>query len=384
MTRDLGIVAASMFIWGIGEGMFFYFQPLYLVELGADPLVIGAILGANGLAMMLVQAPVGYLSDRFGRRKFLWVSWFLGAAATAVMAAAVSLPVFVIGMLMYGLTYFVMSPLNSYVTAARGRWRPGQAIMLISGAFNLGMAFGALGGGQIANALGLRQIFFGALVLFVIATGLILFIRRQPVEPHSSRDGSSRAFLRSPRYLAYLSAVFLAFFATYLPQPLSQNFLFQYRSLDYGQIGQLVAFTGLGVGVLNLVLGRFGERLGFIAAQAAVGGFALLLWHGAGLPWYAAGYFLLGGFKTTRSLAVAQTRAFIPDGRMGLAYGITETMGAMAMMAAPVLAGYLYTQNPIWIYSVSVVFLLVSMTAGLIFSPAQPLSLTPALSPKEP
>ncbi len=44
MNRDLIIVAISLATWGIGEGLFFFFQPLYLEELGANPVQIGDIL----------------------------------------------------------------------------------------------------------------------------------------------------------------------------------------------------------------------------------------------------------------------------------------------------------------------------------------------------
>ncbi|HPL70300.1 MAG TPA: hypothetical protein PLR56_08965, partial [Brevefilum sp.] len=63
MTSDLKIISASMLFWGIGEGMFLIFQPLYIQELGADPILIGAILGVNGLVMSLSQIPSGYLAD---------------------------------------------------------------------------------------------------------------------------------------------------------------------------------------------------------------------------------------------------------------------------------------------------------------------------------
>ncbi len=55
-----------MFTWGIGEGMFLIFQPIYLEQLGADPLLIGAILGAAGITMAIAQAPAGHLADRIG------------------------------------------------------------------------------------------------------------------------------------------------------------------------------------------------------------------------------------------------------------------------------------------------------------------------------
>ena len=64
MTKDFILVTVSLIIWGMGEGTFMYFQPLYLQELGASPLVIGSILGGVGLAMTLFHIPAGFRSDR--------------------------------------------------------------------------------------------------------------------------------------------------------------------------------------------------------------------------------------------------------------------------------------------------------------------------------
>ena len=54
--RDLLIVASALFLWGIGEGMFSYFQPLYLKEWGADPILIGGILSAMGIWMTVANS----------------------------------------------------------------------------------------------------------------------------------------------------------------------------------------------------------------------------------------------------------------------------------------------------------------------------------------
>ena len=99
MKRDFVLVTVSMIIWGMGEGAFMYFQPLYLEELGASPLVIGAILGAVGLAMTLFHIPAGFLSDRIGRRQLMWAAWGMGVITTGIMAAARSLAGFSIGRL---------------------------------------------------------------------------------------------------------------------------------------------------------------------------------------------------------------------------------------------------------------------------------------------
>ena len=79
MDRDLLLVTISLFTWGLGEGLFIYFQPIYLQQLGADPIAIGAILGGMGITMTVVHIPAGLISDRFGRRPIMWLSWILGA-----------------------------------------------------------------------------------------------------------------------------------------------------------------------------------------------------------------------------------------------------------------------------------------------------------------
>lgn len=100
MSPDFLLICLSLFAWGLGEGMFFLFQPIYLQQLGASTMTIAGVLSAFGLAMMIVHIPAGYLSDRFGRRPLLWAAWSFGLLATCVMALARSLPFFVMGMLL--------------------------------------------------------------------------------------------------------------------------------------------------------------------------------------------------------------------------------------------------------------------------------------------
>lgn len=374
MNQDLILTAISLFAWGIGEGMFVFFQPIYLEQLGADPVRIGAVLGGYGAATTLALIPAGYLADRFGRRQLMWAAWILGVIATVIMALAASLPVFVSGLLVFGLTFFVMSPLNSYVTAARGKWSVGAAILLASAAINLGMVVGPWIGGLIGEHLGIQRIFFFSALVFALSTLIIFFIRPQPVEVRPDRE-THPAFLTNPAYIAYLGVVFLAVFATFLPQPLSQNFLNNQRSLSLTQIGRLVSLTGLGVAALSFTLGRVNERLGFLLAQLAVAGFALLLWQGSGPLWFALGYFFLGGFKTTRSLAVAQTRSLVQAANMGLAYAITDTVASSAIILAPLMAGYLYSQSPAQVYPTSAILILISLLVSYRFSPRKPVSI---------
>lgn len=372
MNRDLILVALSLFTWGFGEGLFILFQPLYMEELGASPIAIGAILGGIGIAMTIAHLPAGYLSDRIGRRPLILAAWFMGVSAIWVMALASTLQIFVLGAAIYAVTAFVISPINSYITAARGKLAVGRVLTLTSAAFNAGAIGGPLLGGWIAENFGLRYNFIIAGSVFVISTFIIVNIRSQPVENSDWSDKRSltREIFTS-RYIRYLTIVFVVMFALYLPQPLSQNFLLNERGVDLSQIGVLISARSAGVVLLNLTIGRLNAAYGFLLAQVAVGLFTLLIWRGTGMPWYFLGYLLMGGYQTARALVSAQVRTLVDSANMGLAYGTVETVNSTAIILAPPLAGYLYSQNPEYIYSISFVLICAGILTTLLFSPVR-------------
>jgi predicted MFS family arabinose efflux permease len=349
VSRDFLFIALAMFTWGMGEGMYINFQPIYLSELGASPTQIGGIISAFGLTMMFAHIPAGYLSDRIGRKPLLVVAWALGIVGAGVQALATTLPLLIAGILLYGFTAFVSSPLSSYITAARGRFSVGRALTFISAGYNLGAMIGAGLGGRIGEVWGLRYNYFVACAIFVLSTLLIFFTGPQPIEKSVAQDNGN-GWVFNPRFLFFLGIVFLATFAMLLPQTLTSKFLQEERALSLDKIGGLYALSSVGVVILSLALGQLPVRWGFVMAQLAVGIFTVSIWRGNGLFWYSAGLFLMGGFRTARSFAMAQVRSMVHGAKMGLAYGLTETVAASAVVLAPLLAGYLYTQNPVWMY----------------------------------
>ena len=374
MNPSLVFVGLSLLTWGIGEGMFFYFVPIYLEQLGANPVGIGTIFGFFGVMMLLAHAPSGYLSDRLGRRPLLIINWVLGFLATMLMSLASSLWVFVMGYLIYGLTASVTSPLFSYVTAARGNMTTGRAMTLTSAMFSLGMIFGPTTGGWIGEHYSLRTIFMVATGIFFVSLILLFFLRPQPRDKFAEDEGGDNLFTNT-RYLTMLGVIFVVTFAMYLPQPLTPNFLKNVRGLTLIQMGWVGTVGCAGNFVLNILLGSLNARLGFVLGQASVASFALIIWRGSGIPIYMLAYFLLGGFRAARMLAFAQVRNLIHQAQMGLAYGFAETVGSLATILAPLLAGYLYDNEPASVYALSLFLLPTAMIVTLIFSPREKLAL---------
>ena len=370
MNIDLILLSGSLITWGIGEGMFIYFLPIYLQQLGADTMTIAGVFGLFGLTMMVAHIPAGHLSDRIGRKPLLMTAWAVGILAALVMGLARSLPVFIVGMLLYGFTAFVTSPLNSYITAARGKMSPVRAMTLVSATYNLGAVLGPISGGWIGGQLGLRNVYLISAGIFTVSTVILFFLRSQPREVHDPA-APPESLWKNTRFISFLGLIFLAMFVMYLPQPLTPRFLQNERGLSLESIGLLGSVGNLGNTLLALALGQIAARSGFLLAQVSVAAFALLLWKGSGLSWYAMGYFLLGGFRSARSLIYAQVRPLIHPAQMGLAYGVAETSSAMAVMLAPLLAGLLYTQEPGRVYWVSAGLIAVMVVVSGIFSPRE-------------
>jgi len=367
---DLILVGLSLMIWGFGESMFFFFQPIYLEQLGANPLLIGTIFSAFGLVMMVAHVPAGYLSDRIGRRPLIVIAWFTGLVAAIIMACARSLPAFVAGMLFYGLTAFVSSPLFSYVTTARGKLTTGRAMTLTSAMYNVGAVFGPLTGGLIGDRHGLQSLYWVAVGCFMVSCIIMLLIHSQPRDHHDP-DSPPTRLLSNTRFLAFVFVSFIAMFSMFLPQTLTPNFLQNEHGVSLFWLGRLGSIGSLGNAVFNLVIGQMNIGLGFILSQISVCLFAGMLWQGNHLFWYGLGFFLLGGYRSARMLAFAHVRSLIHQSQMGLAYGVAETFNSLAILLAPSLAGFLYEGAPASIYPISLGLMAFSILVSLIFMTRQ-------------
>ncbi|HRQ22165.1 MAG TPA: MFS transporter [Anaerolineales bacterium] len=369
MNRNLIFVAFALLFWGVGEGMFFNFVPIYLeTEFDLGKQQIGNILGMFGFFMAITHIPAGHLADRFGRRQLLIFAWVLGLLSTLVMGFAKVLPLYMVGVFGYGLTAFVASPLGSYVTAARGKWSVGTALSLTTATFSFGMALGPVTGGWIAEQFGMRMSYLVAAVIFFFSTMFILFIKRQPIDKHDPESPPPNLW-HNFRFISFVMIFAFAVFSMYLSQPLTPNFLTGVRDLKLSETGLVFSAGALGNSVLALIFSRFNPRRGFLLAQVLVAAFAVLMWKGTGLPVFMLGYFLFGGFRAARPLALAQARELVHNSQMGVAYGTMETVGAIIFIIAPPIAGFIFERDPFVIYPIAIGLIAASIVIGYLFSP---------------
>jgi MFS family permease len=369
MNRNLVLVALSLFTWGLGEGFFIYFQPLYLQQWGATSIEIGGILGALGIVLTLSQIPTGLLTDRFGPKKLMWASWILGAIAAWWMVFAPTLSLFVAGYLVYGLTGFGVIPMNTYIIKARGKLSVGRALTFISGMYNLGAVIGPILGGRIADRWGFHTVYIIAACIFVVSTAILMFIQSiHEIHPEdlSHKPQNSSGILRNPRFLLFLGMTFITLLVLYLPQPLTSNFLQNQQHLSNSTIGLLGAVGSFGNAFATLVLGNIAPFWGLLVGQIWVALFAAFFLWGNSPLWFGMGYFFFGGYRLYRSMTLAYARPMARHDETGLLFGALETASSAAVIVAPVIAGLLYSQDPYLIYRYAFIAILVVLVTNLI------------------
>lgn len=369
MNRNLLFVAIALMLWGVGEGMFFNFVPIRLeTEFLLSKQQIGFALGAFGFFMAITHIPGGHLADKVGRRPLLIGAWSLGVVSTLTMGLAKSLPLYLLGLFLYGVTAFVASPLSSYVTAARGKWEVGTALSMTTAMYNLGMALGPVSGGWIAEHYTMRASYLVAFVIFVISTILLFFIEPQPLDKHDPAAPPITLW-NNTRFISFVMVFTFAIFAMYLSQPLTPNFLKGIRHLTLTETGWVFSAGALGNSLLAFAFSRVKPRYGFLAAQFLVALFAVLIWQGTGMPIFMLGYFLLGGFRAARPMAMAQARELVHTSQMGLTYGTMETVSSAIFIVAPPIAGFIFERDPFLVYPLAVGLIIVSIFISYVFSP---------------
>ena len=341
-------------MWGIGEGMFLLFQPIYLLQLGADPIAVGVILGGMGFMTTISQIPSGYLSDRFGPRPLMWVSWILGMISAWMMALAGTLNLFILALLLYGLTGSVLAPMNAYITSMRGNWSAERSLTFTSAAFHLGAVIGPTVGGYFGQQFDLKVLYYIAAALFVVSTSLILLIEKPKIELHHEL-GQQNNVLNNNAFMKIAFLGFLGLFFMVFSQNFTSVYLIDFESINLQQIGYLGTIGSIGNVVFALTLGHLCSKTGVLLSFPFTLLFPILLLTGDNFGWYGLAYFFFGGYRLARSMLLAYSREFIHSRETGLAYGIIETANGLAIILAPPLCGIVYNQNPQNIFWVSAI-----------------------------
>lgn len=347
LNRDNQLVTLALLLWGLGEGLFFFIQPWYIGELGADPKQIGGVLALAGFVTATTYLPGGILSDHLDRKLTMLGGFALGAVAALVMAAAQHWQTLVPGLLLYAVSGYCIPAIYSYVSHAAEDGDLTRTITTVFAAYSLGLTPSPALGGWLVELVGMRLTYVVSAGFFLAATLTVSQVARQP-KPGESQLTAGRGLMENRAFLALTGLFLLTFFVTYLGQPFAPNYLDDVTGLRLGWIGFLGSAHALGAFVLSLVLGRWraGPRWGLIVAQGLVGLSFLMLLRTDAVLLLALAFFIRGAYHTIRSLASSWMADALGRKSLGLGFGVLSTVHGIANVFAPYAAGWLYDIRP--------------------------------------
>jgi DHA1 family tetracycline resistance protein-like MFS transporter len=363
-------VFLTVFIDLLGFGIVIPLLPIYSKAFGANEMELG-LLFASFSAMQFVFAPFwGRVSDRFGRRPVL-VGGLLGTSISYVLfGLAGSMPMLFAARMLAGFFGANVATAQAYIADVSEARDRAKGMGMIGAAFGLGFTFGPLVGGELVS---LSMAAPGYVAAFLSLAAAVFGFLRLP-EPARHRGQASRLFgfetvnmaVRDGRIGLVLLLYFLAIFSFSGFESMFIRFGLARFPTVFGVGGSIEAagmdqvlaaapiagrymfFIGLmaaGIqgGLIRRLVPRFGETKLIVAGPVFLGlSFAVI---GLASRWSVV---ILGcalmpfGFGINSPALTGLLSRAVPDERQGAFLGMNQSLGSLARVAGPLVAGAIF------------------------------------------
>jgi len=310
--------------------------------------MVGTVLSAYAIPQVLLRIPIGIWSDRLGRRKPLVIGGiiFTSLGALGLGLSTTTWLLFLSRMTTgIGAAAWVVFPL--YFIAYYSADSSGKAIGLINFIQNAALIVATVGGGFIAEGLGLSQTFFIAASLGIIALVALSFTRELP----ASREQTAlwRQFLSVATRPLLLSVSIIAILLNFTVFTGIFGFIPIYATeigashSDLGIITMInLAFSALGALSAARVQERFGYRSTVIVSALLIGGSMLAVPFISTIPLLMITQISCGiGSGVLMTLFMVLSIRGLPREQQATAMGVFQAVYAIGMFAGPFTSGFL-------------------------------------------
>ncbi|WP_290742667.1 MFS transporter [Haliea sp.] len=325
---------------------------LYAVDFaGATPTLIGVALGVYGLTQASLQIPLGWLSDRIGRKPVIIGGLLVFAAGSVVAALAESIQGIILGRALQG-AGAIASSVMALVADLTSREQRTKAMAVVGASIGLAFALALVLGPLIAGMGGLEAVFGVTAALALL--GIVVVLWQVPDPPRSgvtytevgTRPRLFRASLRNGTLLRLDIGIFVLHFvlmASFQIVPGALESVVGLAREHHWQI-YLPAVVLSVLGILPMM--RLAERGGrhhlvFLVAIAVLM-VALALLGLAATPWLfcvALWLFFVGFNYMEAVLPSLVSKAVAPEAK-GTALGIFSTAQFLGIFAGGAAGGW--------------------------------------------
>ena len=153
--------------------------PLYIKNLGIEAFHVGILLAAFAIMFIILQIPVGSLSDRVGRLGPTVAGLCLGIIALLLMPSVTTFPLLVAVTAVYGVAYGAIFPsISAMIADQTAPEERGLATGIFHALLTAGVAIGAPVMGWVGSVVGVQPGLMLSAAVMILALAVTLFIRK--------------------------------------------------------------------------------------------------------------------------------------------------------------------------------------------------------------
>ncbi|MDD5433385.1 MAG: MFS transporter [Candidatus Pacebacteria bacterium] len=378
LNKQKAIIFLTVLVDAIGIGIILPVLPFYVESFGASAFVITSLMAVFSFCSFFSAPLLGVLSDKYGRRPVLITSILSTSLGWFVFAGTFHIVFLFVGRIIDGLAAGNFSTAQSYLLdVADSKKTKTQNLGLISAAFGLGFILGPMLGGFLSPIspsfpfwfVGFLALVNGALAIFLMPetnkNAQVFNIKKVFTKSDVS---SFNPFLPIVRALKnkLLRKPFFIWFLFNLATVAMQSILALYISAAFG-FGSMMA--GIFMAIIGIVVvlnqAAFLKHFWLRYFSETTLEFWLLLFFGAGfllMAWPKLIWFVVGLIAMTfansvlRVVMTSNISEQSNNGQEGELMGVLSSVGAVATILGPLVAGAAFEIKPNIPFFVSALF----------------------------
>jgi len=279
----------AVFLMMLGVGMIVALLPRKVLDLTGSPSMVGYLASSFALAYIILQLPIGNLSDRFGFKPFIAAGYLLCFLAGAVYYFSKSANLVFLGRMIQGAGEVPVWALAPALLSVKFPMEKGKVMGIYNATMHLGLTLGPVLGAILSGALAgnLPFIFYSAVCLagaFVIHASVENINRGRSAFDENMNLKNLRMLMSKKQILTALIGITLygagyGIFLTVIPAFLitGKNYGQMLVSIFFSLFYVTISFSQIITGPLSDKMGRkFFMIAGLIIAAAGTAAFPAL------------------------------------------------------------------------------------------------------------
>lgn len=182
-------------IYGLRMLGMFLLLPIFAIyaeklDGGSNHTLIGVALGAYGLMQVLLQLPFGIASDKYGRKKVIYVGLVLLAIGSVIAAVSHDIVMVIVGRSIQG-AGAISAVVTALVADSTREEHRTKAMAMIGATIGLTFAVSLVAGPLLNQWIGVPGIFWMTGVLSILAIGVVKYAVPDPLHSQFHSDAQA-------------------------------------------------------------------------------------------------------------------------------------------------------------------------------------------------